>query len=80
MVINVDMTDVVNDYVYRQTMVTNEVGEIMAVRPPEEDEKFQYAMTPQGVIRRVEMPRWYQWLARRCATLYYLERELPQTY
>lgn len=77
-VVNVDMTDVVNDCVYRKSMVTNALGEILAVRPPEEDALFQYAMGPEGVIKRTEMPRWYQWLAKHSGLLYYAERVIDR--
>jgi len=73
-VLNIDMTDVVNDYVYRKSVVTNEAGEIVAVRPPEEDFRFRYYTTPEGVVHRNELPGWRQWLSSWSGLAYYMER------
>jgi lysophospholipase L1-like esterase len=72
-VINIDMTDVVNDYVYRKSVMTQD-GEIVGVRPPEEDFRFRYATTPEGVVSRHELPWLRQWFVRHSGLAYYLER------
>ncbi len=46
--INVDMTDVVNDAVYSKRLVRRRNGEITAIRP---DHASRYAMTPEGYSR-----------------------------
>ena len=77
-VLNIDMTDVVNDYVYRKSAVTDQKGDLVAVRPPEEDFKFRYCSTPEGVVQRDELPRLRQWLSRCSGIAYYLERVLER--
>jgi len=57
-VIDVDMTDVVNDAYYRKLMVTDETGDILAV-PPKTSER--YIMTPQGYLKVnviFYLPKW----------------------
>jgi len=73
-VINVDMTDMINDYVYRQSAVTDAAGAVAAIRPPAEDFRFQYLMGPEGVVRREEMPALYRFLVKHSGIFYYLER------
>lgn len=73
-VINIDMTDLVNDYVYRQSAVFEESGVVVAVSPPEEDVRFRYYSTPEGVVRREERPRACRWLSSWSGIAYYLAR------
>ena len=73
-VINIDMTDAVNDYVYRQTAVTDESGDVIAVRPPQEDFSFQYYTTPEGIVQRRALPPFRRWLSKWSGLAYYAER------
>jgi lysophospholipase L1-like esterase len=47
-IINVDMTDVPNNAVYRNTIVKDESGDIIAVKP---QVKSKYIMTPHGFVK-----------------------------
>lgn len=73
-VINVDMSDVVNDCVYRRSAERDEGGAVMAIRPPEEDPRFQYFMSPEGVVERKKMPAVYEWFAGHSGIFYYVNR------
>lgn len=47
-ILNIDMTDVPNDFLYRQTAVKDESGYYTAVRP---DVSSKYIMTPHGFVK-----------------------------
>jgi len=57
-VINVDMSDVPNDLLYRKRLITDAQGNPLAVPPFQLAEKERYMMTPHGTI---ELPLWHQW-------------------
>lgn len=47
-VLDIDMTDVPNDFLYRQTAVKDENGDYIAVKP---DVSSKYIMTPHGFVK-----------------------------
>jgi len=73
-VLNIDMTDVVQDYVYRQWIVKNNSVDISGIA--NNDDVTPYIMTPQGIVRGHKRSRIFMWLVRHCATAYYLDRAL----
>ena len=77
-ILNIDMTDAINDYVYRQTAVMDESGHVVAVRPPEEDFAFQYLTTPEGVVQRQPLSPLRRWLTSGSGLAYYIERYLER--
>lgn len=50
-VINVDMTDAVNDATYRRTVVNDKEGKPLAVRPTFSGDAKYYRMTPEGTVK-----------------------------
>lgn len=60
-IVNVDMTDVLNDIVYRFTARYDEAGELEAVLAGAEELKG-YRMTPRGLIELSSIQRFSLWL------------------
>ncbi len=75
-VLNIDMTDVVNDYVYRKTAVHDANGEIQAVLPSSYIDTARYRMTPQGLVELSSMAPISHWLINHSAFCYYLDRTM----
>jgi lysophospholipase L1-like esterase len=73
-VLNIDMTDVVQDYTYRQWIVKNNNVDISGIT--NNDDGTPYIMTPQGVVRGHKRTRAFMWLVRHSATAYYFDRAL----
>jgi hypothetical protein len=72
-VINVDMTDCVNDAIYRLTMRTNAAGEVLGVAPSwTVFQERGLLMTPRGIRRPTVWERRAQWLTQHSACLAYL--------
>lgn len=57
-IINVDMSDVPNDLIYRKRIITDTLGNPIAVPPFQLAEKERYVMTPHGIL---ELQPWHQW-------------------
>ena len=75
-VLNIDMTDVVNDYVYRKTAVRSASGELQAVLPSSFIDTARYRMTPQGLVELSSVAPVSHWLINHSAFCYYLDRTL----
>ncbi len=75
-VLNIDMTDVVNDYVYRKTAVRSANGEIQAVLPSSFIDTARYRMTPQGLVELSSVAPVSHWLINHSAFCYYLDRTM----
>ncbi len=75
-VLNIDMTDVVNDYVYRKTAVRRANGEIQAVLPSSFIDTARYRMTPQGLVELSSVAPVSHWLINHSAFCYYLDRTM----
>ncbi|MFC1817138.1 SGNH/GDSL hydrolase family protein [Thermodesulfobacteriota bacterium] len=61
-VINIDMTDVTNDMLYRKRIVTDNQGLPIAVQPFELEDKKHFRMTPSGIIEISTLDKWNQFL------------------
>lgn len=75
-VINVDMTDIINDMLYRKRMVTDNQGSPVAVQPFELEDKNRFRMTPYGIIEIPVLDNWSQFLYDnlsfyRCMDMFY---------
>jgi len=75
-VLNIDMTDVVNDYVYRKTVLRSANGEIQAVLPSSFIDTARYRMTPQGLVELSSVAPVSHWLINHSAFCYYLDRTM----
>ncbi len=73
-IINVDMTDVVNDYVYRKTRVVDGDGEVLAVLPSTHIDTTRYRMTPSGIVELHACAPLQHWLVNHSAFCYYQDR------
>lgn len=63
-VVNIDMTDVFDDNFYRNFVVTDGTGEIVAIRP---HYYHRYFMTPGGVVEVKAKSKLHQWLREHSA-------------
>ncbi len=77
-VVNVDMTDVANDDLYRRFAVFAANGTLDAVVDAVETSRYDYAMTPNGLIRVERPSRLYRWFAEHTATFYYVDKILTR--
>lgn len=77
-VVNVDMTDVANDDLYRRFAVHAADGTLDAVVDAVETSRYDYAMTPNGLIRVERPSRLYRWFAEHTAFFYYVDKILTR--
>jgi len=61
-VINIDMTDVTNDMLYRKRIVADNQGLPIAVQPFELEDKKRFRMTPYGIVEISILNKWNQFL------------------
>ncbi|MGE0254619.1 MAG: GDSL-type esterase/lipase family protein [Alphaproteobacteria bacterium] len=73
-VINVDMTDVANDYMYRRFAVRDADGSLRALVDRSETNQHDWAMTPTGVARLRERSGIGHWLVAHTALGYYADK------
>ncbi|MBL8670513.1 MAG: hypothetical protein JNK11_07685, partial [Alphaproteobacteria bacterium] len=78
MVMNVDMNDVVNDYVYERFAVRDADGKLQAIAPINETSQVDYVMTPTGTIAVPKQGAALRWLAENTATGYYVDKVITR--
>ncbi|MGD2012900.1 MAG: hypothetical protein PVH37_08610 [Desulfobacterales bacterium] len=57
-IICVDMTDVINDKLYKTRTIHDADGSPLAVLPFQDTEKQQYLMTPEGILKLSRLQSW----------------------
>jgi hypothetical protein len=77
-VVNVDMTDVANDDLYRRFAVFAADGTLDSVVDAVETSRYDYAMTPNGLIRVERPSRLYRWFAEHTSLFYYVDKILTR--
>ncbi|MCD6364373.1 MAG: SGNH/GDSL hydrolase family protein [Planctomycetes bacterium] len=75
-VLNVDMTDVANDYLYRRWASLNDNGEVVAIVDAGPAGRTPYIMTPTGISGGAKRRPAYQWLVDHTAIAYYVDRAI----
>lgn len=73
-VINIDMTDVRDDYVYKKLSILDRNNLPLAVKPSDVKGKETYRLTPQGIVKIPSHTLWLwqiQEFARETSALYY---------
>ena len=77
-VINVDMTDVANDLLYRKFAVRDASNRIVALIDASETSRFNYLATPTGLIAVEKASPLYVWFVEHSATGYYLDKVISR--
>ncbi len=75
-VINVDMTDIRDDYIYKELAEFDDNGLPIAVRPSDDKERSKYVLTPQGKVKISLSQRINAYIAERSFTVRTLEKML----
>ena len=75
--LNIDMTDIPNDSFYRNFLIKNSEGEILAITPQDNTKNIKYQLTPNG-YKKIKINKFYNAILERSDFFYFLDRAISR--
>ena len=76
-ILNIDMTDVPNDYFYNNFIIKDEKEKILAITPQKDTQDIKYELTPTG-YREIRRKKYYSKIIQNSDLLYLVERAISR--
>jgi len=75
--LNIDMTDIPNDSFYRNFLIKNSEGEILAITPQDNTKNIKYQLTPNG-YKKIKINKFYNAILEKSDFFYFLDRAISR--
>ena len=75
--LNIDMTDIPNDSFYRNFIIKNSEGEILAITPQDNTKNLKYQLIPNG-YREIKINKFYNAILKKSDFFYFLDRTISR--
>ena len=75
--LNIDMTDIPNDSFYRNFLIKNSEGEILAITPQDNTKNIKYQLTPNG-YKKIKINKFYNAILEKSDFFYFLDRGISR--
>ena len=75
--LNIDMTDIPNDSFYRNFIIKNSEGEILAITPQDNTKNLKYQLTPNG-YKEIKINKFYNSILRNSDFFYFFDRAISR--
>ena len=75
--LNIDMTDIPNDNFYRNFVVKDSKGEILAITPQDNTKNIKYQLTPHG-YKELKINKFYNTILENSDFVYFFDRALSR--
>ena len=75
--LNIDMTDIPNDSFYRNFIIKDSEGEILAITPQDNTKNIKYQLIPNG-YREIKINKFYNTILENSDFFYFLDRAISR--
>ena len=75
--LNIDMTDIPNDSFYRNFLIKNSEGEILAITPQDNTKNIKYQLTPNG-YKKIKINKFYNAILEKSDFFYFFDRAISR--